>query len=83
MFARNRTNELKRQKMQKAQERMTQEENIRKAEEIRHKKEIERRRNPRTKEDFDILYEELEVQVDNTCRCGGPVKLTKLIPIRA
>lgn len=30
-------------------------------EEIRHKKEIGRRKNPRTKEDFNILYEELEV----------------------
>lgn len=38
MFARNRTNELKRQKMEAARTKMEQEEKIRKAEEIKHKK---------------------------------------------
>lgn len=34
---------------------------MRKKEEVRHKLEIERRRNPKSQEDFEILYQELEV----------------------
>lgn len=40
---------------------MDQEEEFRKNEELKHKKEIERRTHPRTKEDFQILYDELEL----------------------
>jgi len=41
------------------------EEEFRKNEEIKHKREIERRMHPRTKEDFDILFDELEVWRQN------------------
>lgn len=37
------------------------EEEFRKKAEIKHKSEIERRMHPRTKEDFNILFDELEL----------------------
>lgn len=40
---------------------MKKEDEFRKNEEIKHKKEIERRTHPRTKQDFNILYDELEL----------------------
>lgn len=40
---------------------MDREEEFRRNEELKHKREIERRTHPRTKEDFNILYEELEL----------------------
>ena len=61
MFARNHTNKLKAEKLAKELYKLNIEEEERKKEEVKHKKEIERRRNPRTKEDFEILHEELEV----------------------
>jgi len=60
-FARKRTNALKKEKEEKRNEQIRLEEEFRRQEEIKHKKEIERRMHPRTKEDFDILYDELEV----------------------
>jgi hypothetical protein len=60
-FARKRTNALKRQKESKRNDQITMEEEFRRNEEIKHKNEIERRMHPRTKDDFDILYDELEV----------------------
>lgn len=60
-FARRRTNALKKQKQHKRDEQINLEEEFRKNEEIKHKSEIERRMHPRTKEDFEILYDELEV----------------------
>ena len=59
--ARKRTNKLKKIKEEKRREQIEKEEDYRKKEESRHKKEIERRTHPRTKDDFNILYEELEV----------------------
>ena len=47
-------------------------------EEVRHKKEIERRTHPRTKEDFIILYEELEVKLKFIMSYGAQMKLRKL-----
>jgi len=52
---------LRKEKKAKEEEQERMEEEFRKNEEIKHKQEIERRMHPRTKEDFDILYEELEV----------------------
>ncbi|CAD8114686.1 unnamed protein product [Paramecium primaurelia] len=60
-FARRRTNALRQKKQQLQNEQLEKEEDFRRQEEVRHKKEIERRTNPRTKEDFQILYEELEL----------------------
>lgn len=60
-FARRRTDALRKQHEQIQMEQFEKEEDFRRLEEVRHKKEIERRTHPRTKEDFSILYEELEV----------------------
>lgn len=60
-FARRRTNALRDQQNKIQQEQLEKEEDFRRQEEVRHKKEIERRTHPRTKEDFNILYEELEL----------------------
>ena len=40
---------------------MEKEEDYRRNEEQKHKQEIERRTHPRSKEDFSILYDELEL----------------------
>lgn len=61
ILAKNRTNELRKKKEDKIQEQLRREEEFRRKEEIKHKKEIERRMHPKTKEDFTILFEELEV----------------------
>lgn len=60
-FGRMRTNKLKKQKAEKKQEQLEKEEEYRQNEELKHKREIERRTHPRTQEDFQILYEELEL----------------------
>lgn len=57
-------------------------ENQRKNEETRHKEEIERRRNPKTKKDFEILYNELEVIFLVIGRSGEFQKLKKYEPIK-
>jgi hypothetical protein len=60
-FARKRTNELRRQKELKKQEQIDTEKNFRKHEEEKHEREIRRRIHPKTKDDFEILYQELEL----------------------
>jgi hypothetical protein len=60
-FARKRTNALKKAKFEKKEEQLRSEEEFRKTEEVKHKTEIERRMHPRKGDDFDILYDELEV----------------------
>lgn len=60
-FARKWAARLRRNKYNKIQKEIEQEEVYRKSEEIRHKQEIERRRNPKSQEDFQILYQELEM----------------------
>ena len=60
-FARVRASDLKNKKNDQFQNDLYMEEKRRKDEEIRHKEEIERRRNPKNKKDFEILYHELEV----------------------
>jgi hypothetical protein len=62
-FARKRTNSLRKEKEGKRNEQIRLEEEFRRNEEVKHKKEIERRMHPRTKEDFDILFDELEVSL--------------------
>lgn len=52
---------LRKEKREKEAEQERMEEEFRKNEEIKHKEEIERRMHPRKKDDFNILYEELEV----------------------
>lgn len=52
---------LRKEKREKEEEQERMEEEFRKNEEIKHKQEIERRMHPRSKDDFDILYDELEV----------------------
>ena len=60
-FARKRTNELRRQKDLKKQEQIDTEKSFRKKEEDKHEREIRRRIHPKTKDDFEILYQELEL----------------------
>jgi len=60
-FARKLTNQLKQQKASLQRIKLEEEESYRKQEELNHRREIERRTHPRSKEDFQILYEELEV----------------------
>ena len=62
-FARKRTNSLKKSKEEKRKDQLGQEEEFRKKQEIKHKTEIERRMHPRKTDDFDILYDELEVKI--------------------
>lgn len=59
--ARRRTQKLKKQKEEKRKEQLEKEEEYRRKEEAKHKREIERRTHPRTKDDFNILYDELEL----------------------
>ncbi|EAS01129.2 IQ and ubiquitin-like domain protein (macronuclear) [Tetrahymena thermophila SB210] len=59
--ARRITEKLKKQKEEKRREQLEKEEEYRRNEEAKHKREIERRTHPRTKEDFNILYDELEL----------------------
>lgn len=61
MIARKYTNKLKKIKEDKKKEELQKEEEFRKIEEVKHEKEIARRMHPRTKDDFIILYEELEL----------------------
>lgn len=61
MLARHKTNLLKRDKEKKRREELQSEEEFRKQEEVRHRKEIERRMHPKSKDDFKILYDELDV----------------------
>merc|ERR1719158_1573706 len=60
MFARRRTRELRR--TQKEREELHQREDERRTleAELRHKREVERRMKPRTFEDFNVLFKELE-----------------------
>ena len=60
-LARVRASILKSQKEQKRQEQLAQEEEIRRNEGMKHQKEIERRMHPKSKEDFKILFDELEI----------------------
>ena len=60
-FARRRAKKLKSNKEEEFKREVEMNEKKRKNEEVRHKEEIERRRNPKSKKDFDILYHELEV----------------------
>ena len=60
-LARNKTNHLKLEKEKLRRELIEKKEEIRKEEEIKHKQEIERRVHPRNKQDFNILFDELEV----------------------
>lgn len=80
-FARKLANKLRKQKYDKIQREIEEEENFRKNEEIRHKQEIERRRNPKTQQDFEILYQELEVK-RKTFRCGESLSWKRLKTIR-
>ncbi len=59
-FAKRKTNALKENKRKEEDSKLRNDLEFTKMEEIKHRKEIERRRHPRTKEDFRILYEELE-----------------------
>ena len=61
ILAKNRTNYLRKLKEDKRREQLQKEEEFRKNDEIKHKQEIERRMHPRSKEDFAILFEELEL----------------------
>ena len=60
-FARKLAAKLRRNKYDKIQKEIENEELYRKGEETRHKQEIERRRNPKSQQDFQILYQELEM----------------------
>eukprot|EP01017_Pseudomicrothorax_dubius_P038866 TRINITY_DN588_c0_g2_i1.p1 TRINITY_DN588_c0_g2~~TRINITY_DN588_c0_g2_i1.p1 ORF type:complete len:428 (-),score=126.70 TRINITY_DN588_c0_g2_i1:23-1306(-) len=60
-FARKRTRQLRKEHEDKRRDEVRAEEEFRVAEEVRHKREIERRMHPRTKDDFMILYDELEL----------------------
>lgn len=61
-FARRITSNLKLEKEDKRNNQIKLEEDFRQKEEVKHKGEIERRMHPRTQDDFDILYDELEVK---------------------
>lgn len=60
-FARRLAKKLKNRKMKQFEQEMDDQNLFRKDEEVRHKEEIERRRNPKSSKDFEILYQELEV----------------------
>ena len=60
-FARKRTRALREEKEKKKQEQIRLEKEFRIKEEEKHEREIRRRINPKTKEDFEILYQELEL----------------------
>lgn len=60
-FARKRTRALREEKEKKKREQIRREKQYREEEERKHEKEIRRRINPKSKEDFDILYQELEL----------------------
>jgi len=60
-FARKRTRELRRQKELKKQHQIETEKEFRRKEEEKHEREIRRRIHPKTKDDFEILYQELEL----------------------
>lgn len=58
-FGRRRAKNLKEKKENQYKNELDMDEKRRKNEEKRHKEEIERRRNPKTQKDFEILYNEL------------------------
>lgn len=60
-FARKRTKKLKQEKQKKKEEQIELERQHRLKEEMEHEREIRRRINPKSKEDFNILYQELEL----------------------
>ena len=60
-FARNRTKKLKLDRQKKKEEQIELERQHRMKEEKEHEREIRRRINPKSKEDFNILYQELEL----------------------
>lgn len=60
-FARQRTGVLREEKNTRNLEQVRLEKEFREKEEEKHEREIRRRINPKTKEDFDILYQELEL----------------------
>ena len=60
-FSIKRRKELKAIRDENDQKILKRQEELRKEEEKKHKAEIERRMHPRTQEDFDILYKELEM----------------------
>jgi len=60
-FARKKTRALKEDKRKKKEEQIRLEKEFREKEEHKHEREIRRRINPKTREDFDTLYQELEL----------------------
>lgn len=60
-FARKRTKKLRMEKQKKKEEQIELEKQHRLKEEKEHEREIRRRINPKSKEDFNILYQELEL----------------------
>lgn len=60
-FARKRTKKLKLERQKKKEEQIELERQHRLKEEKEHEREIRRRINPKSKEDFNILYQELEL----------------------
>jgi hypothetical protein len=60
MFARKRARQLRRQRDEWEQFEAREKEQQRLEQELRHKREVERRMHPRTYEDFEVLYAELD-----------------------
>ena len=60
-LARRRVMNLQKKKEEENLDKIRKEEKFRKQEELKHKREIERRMHPVTKQDFEILYQELEL----------------------
>ena len=59
-FARKRTNKLKREHEEARQKEKEEKSAMRRREAEKHQREIRRRTHPKTQEEFDILYQELE-----------------------
>lgn len=77
-FAIKRRKALKNLRDEKDKEILQKEEELRKQEEAKHKAEIERRMHPRSYQDFEILYTELEMwRLKETERIKGSNKLTE------
>jgi len=64
-FARKLVNELKHKRYDQERQKLEKKEMMLKDQEEKHKKEIERRMQPRTQEDFKVLYQELEIWRNN------------------
>jgi hypothetical protein len=77
-FSIKRRKALKNLRDEKDKEILQKEEELRKQEEAKHKAEIERRMHPRSYQDFEILYTELEMwRLKETERIKGSNKLTE------